>query len=370
MKSVCDTTPLQRFESQSSSSEEPSSPTTASLLAAAAASAAGPPSNGNTPAHHLNNNNNIDKNVKVDLQLPPFVDGGGGGAAAVGAGAALGLGMGMGIVNKARSRGTAFIFKRIFLHLLLLSCVGLTMLGFSLWGEPYKRGFFCNDHSLMHPYKESTVRSWMLYLNCAALPIVLILLVEFFRAHANAQHLKVSLRESTGYYLCHLELPSWLLACYRYVGSFVFGLGLEQLTTDISKYAAGRLRPHFFALCQPVMPDGTNCSHARNLGRYIENFSCSAAAMSAKRLKDMRLSFPSGHASFACYSMIFLAIYLQRRWQLSSNRLLRHLLQFILILFAWYTALTRVSDYKHHWSDVLAGSAIGFSYAIVVSITM
>lgn len=47
-------------------------------------------------------------------------------------------------------------------------------------------------------------------------------------------------------------------------------------------------------------------------------------------------------------------------------RMLRHLLQFLLLMFAWYTALTRVSDYKHHWSDVMAGAAIGISYALMV----
>lgn len=46
--------------------------------------------------------------------------------------------------------------------------------------------------------------------------------------------------------------------------------------------------------------------------------------------------------------------------------MLRHLLQFLLLMFAWYTALTRISDYKHHWSDVMAGAAIGLSYALVV----
>ncbi|KAH8407494.1 hypothetical protein KR222_003262, partial [Zaprionus bogoriensis] len=351
-----DTTPLQRFESQSSSGEEPSSTTAASIVAAAAA-ASTPMSSSQPPLHpqhkqqqqqpqqlqHFNNNNN----VKVDLQLPPFVG--------VSAGA---------IVTKPRTRGASHIFRRIMLDLSLLSCVGITMLGFSLWGEPVKRGFFCSDLSLRHPYKDSTIRSWMLYLLCAAVPISLILLVEFFRAQD--KHKLSNQPESSGYYLCHLELPYWLLECYRKIGTFAFGLGVEQLTTDIAKYAIGRLRPHFYTLCQPVLLDGSSCKDAFNAARYIEEFTCAATNLSAKRFKDMRLSFPSGHASFACYSMVYLVIYLQRRMHWPRLRMLRHLLQFLLLMFAWYTALTRVSDYKHHWSDVMAGASIGLTYALVV----
>ncbi|XP_030559968.1 putative phosphatidate phosphatase isoform X2 [Drosophila novamexicana] len=360
---VCDTTPLQRFESQSSSGEEPSSPTAASIIAAAAAAAAA--STSNSPHRHQhqhsphNNNNNINNNVKVDLQLPPFV-----GAAAGAVGGVGGGGTGT-IVTMPRARGTAHIFGRIVMDLSLLSCVGLTMLAFSLWCEPIRRGFFCGDLSLMHPYKESTIRSWMLYLMCAALPVSVILLVEFYRAQDKPKYAHGQI--GSGYYLCHMELPQWVLQCYRKIGAFVFGLGVEQLTTDIAKYAIGRLRPHFFALCQPVLRDGTSCNDAINAGRFIEDFQCTASSMSAKRLKDMHLSFPSGHASFACYSMVYLVIYLQRRMHWSRLKMLRHLLQFLLLMFAWYTALTRVSDYKHHWSDVLAGGAIGLTYALVVT---
>ena len=37
--------------------------------------------------------------------------------------------------------------------------------------------------------------------------------------------------------------------------------------------------------------------------------------------------------------------------------------QICLLSYAWYCALTRVSDYKHHPSDVLAGGLLGLAVA-------
>lgn len=56
------------------------------------------------------------------------------------------------------------------------------------------------------------------------------------------------------------------------------------------------------------MKDGTTCSDPINAARYIEEFTCAAVDITSKQLKDMRLSFPSGHASFACYSMLYLVV--------------------------------------------------------------
>lgn len=132
------------------------------------------------------------------------------------------------------------------------------------------------------------------------------------------------------------------------------------------------------------MADGTNCSNPINHGRYIEEFSCIGLGSSVKMLKEMRLSFPSGHSGFTFYAMVFLAVslsffqnrqafnetyfqlYLQYRMKWRGSRLLKHFLQFMLIIIAWFTALSRISDYKHHWSDVLAGSVIGILFAFLV----
>lgn len=50
-----------------------------------------------------------------------------------------------------------------------------------------------------------------------------------------------------------------------------------------------------------------------------------------------------------------------------GSKLLKHTLQFLAVLAAVFTAMTRVSDYKHHWSDVLSGLLLG---TIVACITV
>lgn len=47
--------------------------------------------------------------------------------------------------------------------------------------------------------------------------------------------------------------------------------------------------------------------------------------------------------------------------------LIKPAFQVLIISTAFYTGLTRVSDYKHHWQDVLAGLLQGTITAAVVS---
>lgn len=121
------------------------------------------------------------------------------------------------------------------------------------------------------------------------------------------------------------------------------------------------------------MPDGTTCSDDINLHRYIQDYTCTNQMATDKYLREMRLSFPSGHASFGFYTMVFLAVsfwfrvlfilyflvihliygvflqlYLQTRFSWKGSKLLKHVLQFTLITLAVFTALSRISDYKHH----------------------
>ena len=219
--------------------------------------------------------------------------------------------------------------------------VGFPILIFFLFGTAYERGFFCDDESLMHPFHESTVTHEVLYSVGFGVPLITVVICEFLRW-------RLSMDQEKELKFNGREIPFWIQNVYKYFGIFFFGAACSQLTTDIGKYSIGRFRPHFISVCQPIMPDGTNCSSSINLQRYIEEFTCGNLDSSARRIKEMRLSFPSGHSSFSMYTMVFATLYLHCRMEMKGSKLLKHFLQFAFITMAWFTALSRISDYKHH----------------------
>ena len=81
----------------------------------------------------------------------------------------------------------------------------------------------------------------------------------------------------------------------------------------------------------------------------------------------MRLSFVSGHASLSAYSMWFCVVFLQQRMDTRNFRLVKPLIQVCCALFAVFTSLTRVSDYKHHPEDVVFGALLGL---VISSLTL
>ncbi|CRL03032.1 CLUMA_CG016170, isoform A [Clunio marinus] len=254
---------------------------------------------------------------------------------------------------------TKRVLIKIAIDFILICCVGFPILFYFLYGSAYERGFFCDDESLMHPFHESTVTHNILYAIGFGIPLLSVVITELLRwrqSMDNERELKLFGR----------DIPFWVQNVYKYFGIFLFGAACSQLTTDIGKYSIGRLRPHFLSVCQPIMPDGTNCSHPLNQNRYIEEFTCGNKESSARRIKEMRLSFPSGHSSFSMYTMVFAALYLQCRMSWKGSKLFKHFLQFLFVSIAWYTALSRISDYKHHWSDVLSGSLQGLIVCLLI----
>jgi len=64
-------------------------------------------------------------------------------------------------------------------------------------------------------------------------------------------------------------------------------------------------------------------------------------------VKEGRLSFPSGHSSFAWYTMIFLIVFIEARLQLLKLRYIKPLIQMIAFIAAYVTAISRIPDYHH-----------------------
>uniref|UniRef100_A0A8D0DXD5 Phospholipid phosphatase 3 n=1 Tax=Salvator merianae TaxID=96440 RepID=A0A8D0DXD5_SALMN len=213
---------------------------------------------------------------------------------------------------------------------------------------PYKRGFYCNDESIRYPLKSGETINDSVLCSAGILIVVLAIIIgEFYRIYC--------LKEKSRSFI---QNP-YVAALYKQVGCFAFGCAISQSFTDIAKVSVGRLRPNFIAVCQPNFTM-INCSQG-----YIEEFEC--LNTDENKVQEARKSFFSGHASFSLYTMLYLVFYLQARFTWRGARLLRPLLQFTLIMMAFYTGLSRIPDHKHHPTDVLAGFTQGalVAYCIV-----
>ncbi|XP_044015928.1 putative phosphatidate phosphatase isoform X2 [Aphidius gifuensis] len=254
-------------------------------------------------------------------------------------------------------KSTKYVLRKIGIDVLCLLILGLGPLYCLKYGTPYPRGFFCDDESIKHPFIESTVGNELLYSIGIAMPICGMLLGEYF-------HAKLLNKQSSLVLFGHKIAP-WIPMAYNKIGLFAFGALISVFLTDTAKYSIGRLRPHFIDVCRPnISCDNNNSFEFQH--KYHVNFVCTNNIGDYEhRWKDARLSFPSGHSSFSMYVSIYFALYLQLRVTWKGSKLLKYLLQTICLWMAWYTAMSRVSDYKHHWSDVLAGMLLGSIVSLI-----
>jgi len=172
------------------------------------------------------------------------------------------------------------------------------------------------------------------------------------------------------------------------------------LLTELAKFTVGRLRPHFLAVCGVELNRALCVDTVDSIDymKWVESVNCfkddtnstTLADHSAKILKDARKSFLSGHSSFSFYCAMFLVLYLQHRLSdlraqnpllmghmsktqsrslkiiYKGLRISRPFLQFAVMALAFYIALSRISDHKHHPMDVLAGSILGIVNACII----
>ncbi|XP_007555044.1 phospholipid phosphatase 3-like isoform X2 [Poecilia formosa] len=212
--------------------------------------------------------------------------------------------------------------------------------------QPYRRGFYCDDESIRYPAKSREIVSdTLLSATGILISILSIIIGESFRIFFMSEGTKSFVGNP------------YFAAFYKQIGLFAFGCAISLSFTNIAKVSIGRLRPSFIDVCKPDFST-INCSMG-----YITEYKCQGPE---SQVLEARKSFFSGHASFSMYTMLYLVFYLQSRLTWKGARLLRPLIQFTLIMMSFYTGLTRVSDHKHHPSDVLAGFFQGALVAVCV----
>lgn len=222
--------------------------------------------------------------------------------------------------------------------------------------EPFQRGFFCDDETLKYPYIENqTIPAYVCITGWVSISLFTIL---FTQKVSKSFSIKVILDMITGVMCC-------------------------LLLTDITKYSAGRLRPHFLTLCNPDFNNicfdkdayYTDYNGEEHLNEFYQKYVlnrtneidgtnvCSIEKL--ELLREARLSFISGHASISFYFATFLIVYM--------NRITKHLkcgnkivpfIQIFMFMLATWISFTRISDYYHYPLDVFGGAIAGVGVAL------
>jgi len=289
------------------------------------------------------------------------------------------------------------LLSRLFLELLVVTILGYPMLHIYVFLkgnlEPYGRGFFCNDENIKHPYKEEEISITECVVIWFGIVLVILPSVEvlhFAIFEYKEWEIQMKDRHNTGLLGCVSKLPVIVIELYRILGYFFIGALGCLLTTELAKYKIGRLRPYYLTVCNIQLTDEL-CKDDFGYNKFVEPpHNCVPRKGDPDPLhtiNEAKKSFMSGHSSFSFYCATFLVIYLHARLSKTTLthsikkkktapqglkvlfrilRILRPFLQFLIYILAIYIALTRISDYRHHPTDVITGIIVGNLFAILI----
>ncbi|XP_053956727.1 putative phosphatidate phosphatase [Anastrepha ludens] len=280
--------------------------------------------------------------------------------------------------------------SRLLLRLIIDVVILIALCCFALIALPKilpttRRGFFCSDASLHYPYTASLLSRVHITITVIALPAAVMLVVEMLWAAVRATRKSTSPTATTAgkcsgvqrFAFIGINIPTFVSECYKIVGVYFFGLALVLIAQSATKHFVGRLRPHFFDVCQPQLLEtlggGLACDRSASAAQnvttgYIEDYECYELAASAELLSMARQSFPSGFTATVCYAMCFVIFYLQARLSASAFLMLKTLLQFGCLALATMVAIERFYTHYNHWTDIMAGAFLGFSVAAFATI--
>ncbi|XP_022188348.2 phospholipid phosphatase 1 [Nilaparvata lugens] len=215
----------------------------------------------------------------------------------------------------------------------------LLLMEFGLLPDLQNVGFYCDDPKIKYKFRGDTIGIKTLLGVTIFLPLAVISLVEW------------GCHGAEGYAKRGGGRWAWMTQTLRWYWEYLSGLLIVFFLADIAKLLVGEPRPHFLDTCQPHQ--AINCSSG-----YIAKYECTNVDLSFWRVKDASRSFPSGHAAISVYLFTFTAWFLERRMS-GVGRIVVAWLQVLVCVWALVCSLTRITDRRHHWWDVLAGSVLG-----------
>ncbi|KAG5863691.1 hypothetical protein JTB14_035510 [Gonioctena quinquepunctata] len=224
------------------------------------------------------------------------------------------------------AKGTTQKEKRSIVTLIILTEYGII---------PSKKvGFYCKDPLFSHEYTGDTVTPVILGFTATLLPVMVIISTEMLR-HQSSKRINIFI--------------SWILFKECLIGSIMI-----LFLTSMAKVLVGEHRPHFFDVCEP--DTAKNCTE----GTFVGTFVCSSRKYGFYDVSDSSLSFPSGHASMTWFIGTFSSFVIYKRLPtINAGSLMKPFLISVCLTWSLVCSLTRITDRRHHWWDVLAGTIIG-----------
>ncbi|XP_028830397.1 phospholipid phosphatase-related protein type 2 isoform X2 [Denticeps clupeoides] len=219
------------------------------------------------------------------------------------------------------------------------------------------QGFFCFDKAFSKPYPgpedNSKAPPVLVYSLVTAIPTVTILMGEliWFFTKSPATQEKTIVSADCCYF------NPLLRRIVRFLGVYSFGLFTTTIFANAGQVVTGNPAPHFLSACRPNYT-ALGCHSPM---QYItERRACTG---NPYIIASARKSFPSKDAALSLYSAVYTVMYVTLVFRMRGTRLIKPTLCLALLSLALMVGVVRVSEYRSHWSDVLAGYLTGGSIA-------
>uniref|UniRef100_A0A8R1I7F1 AcidPPc domain-containing protein n=1 Tax=Caenorhabditis japonica TaxID=281687 RepID=A0A8R1I7F1_CAEJA len=219
------------------------------------------------------------------------------------------------------------------------------------------RGFFCDDDSIRYEFRPDTISTVQLMLYNLVMNAATVIFVEYWRI----QKVEASI-DNPRYRWRNSHLHVLFVRIITYFGYSQIGFVMNCALNVSTKHVIGRLRPHFLDVCKLA---NDTCllgdSH-----RYIIDYTCTGPP---EVVLEARKSFYSGHSAISLYSAVWSAMYIQARLgSVLNNRIVVPIAQTLIVMVGLGISFSRITDNKHHWSDVLVGIFVGMFIAVYSSV--